>query len=145
MKVIIIKKIENLTPGQIKDVADGYAKNFLIKNGYARPATPENVQTLEAETAQNKKAEEKKIKELEAKANAITGKSVNISVRVGEDSRLFGSVTTKDIQEALAKKGLVVDKHDIQVENIKNLGTYPATVKFGNNISAQITVTVVGE
>jgi large subunit ribosomal protein L9 len=142
MKVIILKEVNGLKPGEIKEVSNGYAKNFLIKNGYAKPATEANIKILETEIARLKKIEDEKMTQIKDQADKIRGAQVVIEAKVGEDNKLFGSITAKDIATALEEKGFKVDKRNIDIDSIKDLGTHTVEIKFGNNINAPITVIV---
>ena len=84
MKVIILKPIDNFKPGDVKDVADGYAKNFLIRNGYAKVATAENIKILEAQMEKIKKEEEKMMAELQKMADKLNGVEVKIPAKIGQ-------------------------------------------------------------
>ncbi|KKR27810.1 50S ribosomal protein L9, partial [candidate division CPR2 bacterium GWD1_39_7] len=124
MKVIVLKSVDSLKPGDIKEVADGYARNFLIQKGFAKVATEENIKKLQGQIEEAKKEEEKKADALTKKAAKIKGIEVEIPVKAGDEDKIFGSVTSKDIAEALAKKDFDVDKHNIIMEPIKKLGVY---------------------
>ena len=128
MKVIVLKSVDSLKPGDIKEVADGYARNFLIQKGFAKVATEENIKKLQGQIEEAKKEEEKKADALTKKAAKIKGIEVEIPVKAGDEDKIFGSVTSKDIAEALAKKDFDVDKHNIIMEPIKKLGVYDVKV-----------------
>ncbi|HBG81539.1 TPA: 50S ribosomal protein L9 [candidate division CPR2 bacterium] len=145
MKVIVLKSVDSLKPGDIKEVADGYARNFLIQKGFAKVATEENIKKLQGQIEEAKKEEEKKADALTKKAAKIKGIEVEIPVKAGDEDKIFGSVTSKDIAEALAKKDFDVDKHNIIMEPIKKLGVYDVEIKFGNGVTATVKVNVTKE
>ncbi|KKQ95230.1 MAG: 50S ribosomal protein L9 [candidate division CPR2 bacterium GW2011_GWC1_39_9] len=145
MKVIVLKSIGNLKSGEIKNVADGYAKNFLIKNGYAKIASDENVKNLQNEMDKIKKEEEQITAKTQSLADKISGTKLEIPVKTGENDKLFGSITAKDIHEALEEKGFNIDKHDIDTPHLKELGKHEIEIKLGHEISANISVNIIKE
>ncbi len=147
MIVILKNEVDNLGAfgAQVK-VSDGYARNYLIPKGLAVPATPENQRQFDAEKeAFLKKAALKLAKAEEAKA-ALEGVTLNFKRKAAEDDRLFGSVTSHDIEAALKEKGIVIEKKDILLdEPIKHLGQSTVTVKVHSKVRADITVEVSKE
>lgn len=145
MKVILRKDIEKLGKfGQLINVEDGYALNYLIPRGLAYVAIKGNLSAI----AEEKRAIEKRnLKELTIAQNLATELekiSVTIPVQVGEDDKIFGTVTTQMIADALAEKGFQIDKRKIEIdETIKTLGIYSASIKLHTNIHAKIKVWVV--
>lgn len=147
MQVILKENVKNLGHiGDIVNVKDGYARNFLIPKGLAVEANPKNIKALEHE--------KRKIHELAKKAKAfaeelaarVSGTSVTIKAKTGEEDKLFGSVTTMDIADALKKEGIDIDKKKIVLdEPIKRLGSYTVNVKIHSDVSAQLNVQVVSE
>lgn len=148
MKVILIKDVKSLgRKGQVVEVADGYARNYLLPRGLAKEATPGNLKELEQ---LKKKEERKKEEELQAAketAKKIEGKVLTFTAKVGESGKLFGSITSKEIAELLEKEyGVKVDKRRVELaENIKSLGSYPVAVRIHPQVEAKITVQVVEE
>jgi len=144
LKVIFIKDIPNIgKKGDIKEVASGYARNYLIPNGLAYEATPGRLKDLKMleETKARKSARE--VKEAQNLAEKISGKTVIIKVKSGEEGRLFGSVTSADIAGALSSSGIKIDKRKIDLtEHIKALGSYSIQVKIHPEVSAPINVMV---
>lgn len=133
MKVILLCDIENLgKKGDIKDVSDGYARNYLIPRKIALPANDKNISLLKIE---KEKFERKRKREIE-RVNKIVDKlnkiSINIQVKTGEGEKLFGAVTKEDIAVAIEKEtGLKIDKHDILLEEqIKNTGAFLVDVRI---------------
>lgn len=147
MNLILKKDVENL--GRFGDhvkVADGYGRNYLLPQGLAVLATPGNLRQLEAERdaylkkAQGRREQADKLKaDLEAVSLTFTRKS-------GDDDKLFGSVTTHDIETELKAKGFSIEKKDIHLaEHIKTLGSYQCTVKLHMDVVASINLSVVKE
>lgn len=133
--------------GDIVKVSDGYARNMLIPKGYAKEATEGNVRNLEKQKAlaAEKKAEEKAA--AQALAEKINSASVTIKTKAGEGGRIFGSITSKDIADALAdQKKLAVDKKKIQLDNpIKQTGEMTVDIKLYPEVLAKLKVTVTAE
>lgn len=133
--------------GDIVKVSDGYARNMLIPKGYAKEATEGNVRNLEKQKAiaAEKKAEEKAA--AQALAEKINVSSVTIKTKAGEGGRIFGSITSKDIADALAdQKKLTVDKKKIQLDNpIKQTGEMTVDIKLYPEVMAKLKVTVTAE
>lgn len=133
--------------GDIVKVSDGYARNMLIPKGYAKEATEGNVRNLEKQKAiaAEKKAEEKAA--AQALAEKIGGVSVSIKTKAGEGGRIFGSITSKDIADALASQHkLTVDKKKIQLDNpIKQTGELTVDIRLYPEVAAKLKVTVTAE
>lgn len=148
MKVILNKDVKSLgQKGQVVEVADGYARNYLFPRGLAKEATAGNLKELEQ---LKKKEERKKQEELEnAKelARKIEGKVLKFTAKVGDNGKLFGSITSKEIAEHLEKQfNVKVDKRKVELaENIKSLGSYPVAVRIHPQVEAKVTVQVVEE
>ena len=145
MKVILLQDVKGTgKKGETLNVAEGYARNFLIPRGLAIIATEKSLKELERQKSleAKKKAEElQKAQELAQKLSKVT---LTLTVKAGEGGKLFGSINTKDIGEALEKKyGLVVDKRKIELKGaIKSLGTYPVSIKLHPEVTATIEVQV---
>ena len=133
--------------GDVVKVSDGYARNMLLPKGYAKEATEGNIRSLEKQKAiaAEKKAEEKA--RAEEQAEKIAGLSVLIKTKAGDGGRIFGSITSKDIAEALkAQHGIDIDKKKIQLkEAIKSLGTHIVNVKLHPEVTAELKVVVKEE
>lgn len=147
MKVILRKEHEKLGQvGAVVDVKDGYARNFLIPKGIAYPATDGNMRAL---TEEKKQAERRSSKEQRASqklAADLEKVSITLQAKVGEDEKLFGSVTSQMIAEALKEKGFDLDKRIIDLpEPIKALGIYTVDVKLSQNVTGKVKVWVVRE
>jgi large subunit ribosomal protein L9 len=147
MKVILRKNFEQLgKAGELVDVKDGYARNFLIPRDIASVATPGNVKALEEEKRQTAKKEAKELENAENKAAELEKVSITIPVKVGEEDKIFGSVTTQDIADALKEKGSDIDKRRIEIEEpIKSLGIYNVKVKLFQDVVATVKTWVVRE
>lgn len=143
VKVLFLQNLENHKVGDIKNVPDGYARNFLLKKGIAVIATDEEVKKQEANLDKIKKEEDKIVKELTDKATKLEAKTYSVEAQAGDEDTLFGAVTNRDIAEALVKEGFEIDKHQIEVlEPIHVLGEHQATVKLGHGIHANIIIEV---
>jgi len=147
MKVILQKDLgKRGSMGDILEVAEGYARNYLIPKGLAKKAEESNIKSLE----HNKKVVQDKInkekKEAETVAEKLSAHSCTITKKVGEDDKLFGSVTSADIEEALKKDGFNVSKKDIILEDhIKALGVYTIPIKVKVGVTANLKVWIVKE
>jgi len=147
MQVILRENVANLgRVGDIVKVSDGYARNFLLPRNLVFIADESNVQAIE----HHKRALEKKRLTMKASAQALVDKmagvSVSIARKVGEHDKLFGSVSSGDIAEALAKAGFTIERRAIQMpESIKSLGVHTVTVRLLPDVSASVKVTVTKE
>lgn len=147
MQVILMKEMENLGDvGDVVDVKPGYARNYLVPRGIAIRATKANLARIEEERAHLVAAAEREIEKATALAGDIEGQSLNFPVRAGEEGKLFGSVSSADIADALAAKGIEVERRDIQLdEPIKQLGTYKVSIRLSADVQPEVTVWVVAE
>ncbi len=147
MKVILKETIPSLGElGKVVDVARGYARNYLIPQGKALEATPGNLAQFEQQRARLVRQMEKERQDAQARADRLAGAVVTIAQRVGEQERLYGSVTAAMIAEALAAQGFEVDKKQLELaEPIKQLGSYEIMVRLGPEVKAAIQVNVVPE
>ena len=144
-KVILIKDIENLGyANDIVNVKPGYANNYLIPQGYAKAATAAAKKIL----AENLKQRAHKDAKILADAQALAEKIANLPLVIAakaEEGRIFGAITAADLAEALAAKGIEIDRKTIAVENIKTLGEYEAVAKIHRDVKATIKFTVTAE
>lgn len=147
MKVILTSDVETVgKQGEIKDVKDGLARNFLLPKKLAIRATPGNMKVWEQKSMALRKKEDKIKADAESFASRLEGTKITIPVKVGEEEKIFGSVTTQSISDALGELGYEVLKKQIDLENpIKTLGTHEVPVKLHKDVSANITVEVVEE
>lgn len=145
MEVIFIKDLKNQgKKGQIKNVKDGYAENFLIKNGYAIKKTKENLAKLEHEKA--KKAKEEEINKENAKKmkEALSKETLEFKVKTGAGDKVFGSISVKQIKDELEKKGYKVEKNMIDIDgSISTLGFHSVKINLHQDIVAVIKVHVI--
>jgi large subunit ribosomal protein L9 len=147
MKIILkedIKKIGKM--GQIVDVADGYARNYLVPKGFAVEASTKNIRSLEHE----KRIIQEKAKKLKDSAQDIASRissmTLMIKAKAGEEEKLFGSVTTMDIAEALLNEGIEIDKKRISLEEpIKRLGSYSVQIKLHSDVSVPLNIQIIQE
>jgi large subunit ribosomal protein L9 len=147
MKVILRQNIETLGQmGDLVDVKTGYALNYLIPRKYAYAALKGNIVALEEERKHLNKKKEKEIGEAKKLATELENVSVSISVQVGEEDKIFGTVTNQMIADALAEKGYTIDKRKIELgEQIKSLGIFDVDVKLHASVLGKIKVWVVRE
>lgn len=144
MKVILKADVKGSgKKGDVLEVSDGYAKNFLIKKGLAEAATATGLNEINQKktaTAYHKAEELKTMKELAAKLN---GQSVDVGIKVGENGKVFGSVGSANVAAALAQKGFPIDKKNIRMDSVKTLGSLSVEIRLMENVTAKITVNVV--
>lgn len=148
MKVILTQAVPGLgDAGTIKEVADGYARNFLLPRKMAVVATKSSVKQAEAMAEQYARKANKLRTEIEKAAAGIEGKVVRIRARAGSENRLYGSVTANDLADALQSQyGITLDRRRIELpETIHRLGTYTATADMGSGVSATFSVEVLPE
>lgn len=147
MKVILKQDIAELGKGgELIDVKDGYARNYLIPQGLVFAATTKNMKRLEHERAAIEARIKKERSGSEDLATRIAAITCTIPMRVGENGRLFGSVTSKDLEEAMREEGLLISRKDIQLDDqIKELGNYSVPIKLRQGVVAQLKVWVVAK
>ena len=147
MRIILQESVEKLgTRGQIVEVAEGYARNYLLPRDLAIPATESNLKRLEKIRTTLSKREATEREAAQQQAATLSAVSVSIARKAGEQDHLFGSVTAADIADALAAKGFEIDKRRIQLdEPIKVVGEYPVVVKLHHDVTATIAVSVTKE
>jgi large subunit ribosomal protein L9 len=147
MKVILKEDVQNLgSAGTVVSVTDGFARNFLFPRRVAIPATGQNMKAFEHEKRVLDARRAKRKKEAEAVKAKLERISCSIAKKVGEQDKLFGSVTTQDIEKAFAAEGFSIDKKDILLpEPIKALGVYTVPVRVFDDVVANTKVWVVRE
>lgn len=145
MQVIFVQDVRKQgKKGEIKTVADGYAKNFLIKNGYAIPVNEKNINNLEHEKAREKKLDKENREEATKEKQKMEKENIEFKVKTGKDDKVFGSVSPKQIKEELEKKGYKIDKKQIEIKNsITTLGYHDVKINLYSDIYATIKVHVV--
>jgi large subunit ribosomal protein L9 len=148
MQIILLEKVANVgNLGDVIKVKAGYARNYLIPQGMARRATPENLKLIEERRAELEKAAAEKLAAAQALGEKLEGTSIRILQRAGVDGRLFGSVGNVDIAEALAAQGVTIEKGQVRMPSgpIKHVGDHPVTVVLHADVVAHVNITVQGE
>jgi large subunit ribosomal protein L9 len=147
MEVILREDIERLgNRGQVVKVANGYARNFLLPKRLAVAATDANRKIVEQERQAHLRREAKQKSEAEDLSKLLTGVTVTIAQKAGENDQLFGSVTSKDVADALAQKNFTIDRRKVLLdEPIKQLGEFKVPVRLHRDVTAEVTVQVVKE
>jgi large subunit ribosomal protein L9 len=148
MKVILKKDVKALgKSGEVKEVADGYARNFLFPRGLAAEATSGNLKVVADQKEQMIKKEQREATEAQQIAAQINGASLSIKAKSGEGGRLFGSITAKEVAEALnATFKLAIDKRKLEInDTIKTVGSHPVKLHLYKGVVAEITVNVTAE
>ena len=147
MRVILLQDIDKIGKKyDVKDVSDGYARNFLINKGLAKPATEENLKWLEAQKEVLVKKSEEDLKKIQDAASSLDGQEIIISVKVGEEKQLFETVTVQKIIDKLKEIGFEVKKNQILLKTpIKELGEFPIKIRFTHNLEVEIKIIVIEE
>lgn len=148
MKVVLLENVKNIgNKGDIVEVKDGYGRNFLIKTKKGVIGNKENIAMAEKSKAEELKRMEEERQEAVELAKKIDNTEITITERAGEDGKLFGSVTSKDITESLEKeKGIKVDKRKVELEMpIRNVGRFEVKIKTYQGVTGNLTVSVKGE
>lgn len=147
MRVILLQDVENLGKKyEVKEVKDGYARNFLFPKGLAKLATKEVMSWLETQKEIEVKKDEEELKKVQEFASSMEGLEVVIPVKIGEEGQLFESINAQKISEKLKELGFKVKKSQIDlVEPFKELGEFPVKIKFEHNLEAEIKVIIVKE
>ena len=145
MKVILLKDVKGTgKAGEVKEVSDGYARNCLIKKGLAEEATSVKINSLNIKNEAINYHKQEEIKALKAQAASLNGKKITVKIKCGENGKIFGSVTAKEIAEAVNEMGFTVDKKKVLLKDgIKSLGEYQVEVKFLPDVTAKIKVEVI--
>ena len=148
MQVILLEKVVNLgSLGDVVKVRDGFARNFLIPNGKAKRATPENVKEFEGRRAELERAQNEALMKAQDKAAKLDGLMVQVTQKAGVDGKLFGSVTNVDVSEALKAQGFDVPKAEIRMPQgpLKQVGDHPLKIALHADVVVTVTVSVLGE
>ena len=148
MKVILLKDVENLgRTGDVKEVARGYARNYLLPKGMVVEATAGQMKRVETLQRQREKEDAKRLSEAQTLAQRLEALEVTVPARTGEQGRLFGSVTNQDVAAALKEQhGIELDRRDVELADpIRTLGTHQVNVRLGGNVQAQLRVNVIEE
>lgn len=144
MKVILTTEVAKLgKSGEMKNVAEGYARNFLIPQKLAVPAEGGAYRAWQHDIASREDKRRREREEAEIYATRIASTTLTMGVKVGEGGKLYGSITAKDIADALARRGIVIDRHKVDLdEPLKSLGTYKVAVKVFTGMTAEVTIIV---
>jgi len=144
VKVILTTDVPKLgKSGDLKDVADGYAENYLIRQSLAIPAAGGAMRAWQHDIASREDKRKREREEAEIASNRISSTTLTMGVKVGEGGKLYGSITAKDISDALGRRGIVVDRHKIDLEEpLKSLGTYKVAIKVLPGVISEVTVVV---
>lgn len=145
MKLVLTHDVPKLGKlGDVKDVADGYARNFLLPRGLAVEATTGQLKRLQEQREIERRREEKNRGQLEALAEQLKGATLTFAMKVGEGGRLYGSITSKDVGDALEEQAkITVDRRRVELEEpIRGLGTYQVPIRVASDLHPQVTVVV---
>ena len=144
MKVILTKDVATLgESGELKTVADGYATNFLIPQSLAVPAAGGAYRAWQHDIASREDKRKRERDDADIAATRIASTTLTMGVKVGEGGKLYGSITTKDIADALARRGIEIDRHKIDLEEpLKSLGTYKVAIKVYSGLAPEVTIVV---
>ena len=148
MQVILLEKVVNVGDlGEVVKVRQGYARNFLIPQGKAKRATPENLKAIEAKRSELENAASERLAAARALAERLEGMAIQVTQKAGVDGRLFGSVTNIDIVDALKSQGVEIERSMIRMSAgpLKQVGDYPLTVALHTDVVAHINVSVRGD
>lgn len=146
MEIILKQDVDNLgNKDQIVNVRPGYANNYLIPQGYASAATASAKKVLAEKIKQQSHKEAKMVADAQAVADKLAGVAVAITVKAAEGGKIFGSVTSAQVADAIEAKGFSIDKRNVKVDTIKEIGEYKATVKIYKDIKAEVAVSVSAE
>ncbi len=148
MEVILIQDVDNLGgTNELVKVKNGYARNYLIPQGFAVEASPSNRKQLEERLKQAKKKEEKMLAEINSVVSKLQESPLKVGAKTGTSGKIFGSVTPLQISRAIKdQKGYTIDRRKISInDEVKELGTYKASIDFGNGQTAEVDFEVVAE
>jgi len=148
MEVLLLKDVEQLgSAGEIKRVADGYARNYLFPQGWAVLATPGAIKQAQLQREAERKRQAKALSEAQALAQQLDGLTVTFQARAGESDRLYGSITSANIAEKLEEQvGQEIDRRKLDLEEpLKELGTHAVTLRLAPGAEAKITVVIERE
>jgi large subunit ribosomal protein L9 len=147
MRVILLKDIKNLGKKyEVKEVKAGYARNFLIPKGLAKPATKKALLWLNIQKEMKEKKEEEDFKKTQELVSAVDGREVTFSVKIGKKNQLFEAITSQKISEKLKELGFNIKKSQINLEKpIKELGEFPVKIEFDHNLEAEIRIIITEE
>ena len=144
MKVILIADVDKLgKAGELKDVADGYGRNFLVARKLAVPAAGGAYRAWQHDIASREEKRQREREDADVAATRIASTTLTMGVKVGEGGKLYGSITAKDIADALGRRGIVVDRHKVDLPDpLKSLGTYKVAIKVFAGMTPEVTIVV---
>ena len=148
MEVILLEKVENLgNLGDRVNVKPGYGRNFLIPSGKATPATEEHIKAFEERRAELEKAAAEALSAAEARRDKLVDMTVTITAKAGDEGKLFGSVGTSDIAEAVTAAGVKIERQEVRMPEgaFRQLGEYPVAIHLHSDVNTEITVVVTAE
>ena len=148
MQVILLQRVVNLGKlGETVDVKAGYGRNYLIPQGKALPATEANIAKFEARRAELEAAEAAELEIARKRAESLADVNVIMRAKSGDEGKLFGSIGTRDIAEALTKSGLEVDRSEVKMPegSFRQVGEYKVTIQLHHDITADILVSILSE
>jgi large subunit ribosomal protein L9 len=146
MKIILLSDVKALgNTGTVVDVADGYARNYLLPRGLAAEASKGSLALLEQQRRAKARRDAEALANAEALSKQLEGAQLSVSAKAGGNGKLFGAVTNANVADAIQRElGIEVDRHKIQLpDSIKSLGSYPVEIRLGKNLVAKTTVKVV--
>ncbi len=148
MQIILLERVANLgNLGEVVKVRSGFGRNFLIPQGKAKPATKENIAEVEKRRAELEAAAAAANAAAQVRADQLNGLAVTLAAKAGEGGKLFGSIGTRDIAEAIAKAGVEVQKSEVLLPNgvLRNTGEYDIVVRVHSDIEATVKLAIVAE
>ena len=148
MQVILLEKIDKVgLLGDLVDVKSGFARNFLLPQGKAQMATPENMEAFKQRRAELEKQQAEALASATSRKAALDGMTVSITSRAGTEGKLFGSIGTEEIRQAFEAAGQSVEKKEIRMPEgpLRAVGEHPVTLHLHSDVDAEIVVNVVGE
>lgn len=147
MKVILTKDVPKLgRKNEIKEVSDGYARNFLFANNLAKPATPDSLKALETARAQAERDKSREVEIQKSIVEKLKSLELRFKVKIGEKGKSFGSVTPAKIKEALAKLGFQIERESVLIDDsIKTTGEHNIKIKLSHDLIGEVKVIVESE
>jgi large subunit ribosomal protein L9 len=148
MEIILLEKIDNLgAMGERVNVKPGYGRNYLVPKGKAKPATAENIAAFEAMRAELEKTAAESLAAAEARHEQLAGMSITIAANAGDEGKLFGSVGTADIADAIAAAGVNVERHEVRLPEgvFRQLGDYDVQLHLHADVNATVKLSIVAE
>ena len=148
MEVILLEKIENLgAMGDKVTVKPGFGRNYLVPKGKAKPATPENIAEFEARRAELEKLAAEALAAAEARRDQLEGKTIEISAKAGDEGKLFGSIGTADITDAVKTAGVEIERHEVRLPEgaFRQVGEYDVQLHLHSDVNVNIKLVITAE